>query len=261
VARWQLNDLALNNVQITTKKITTPWANATNSIYPYKAVVVNPNKLAQPISIQISLAGPTRFAVESSIRAELENYRTTYVQSNIGQYFYETKTFGWIVPQSFVVEDSDPGGSLHCRLNGFIDEKTIHSGNFTNGWAITPANSFTLVTDSRFGRYCIQTVIATQIKYTPPIALNLSDVKRIGVWISCDTPSSARTTATFSISDGTHTYAWNLSYAANTWTYQDFDITDSSGSSINLTAVTYVALNFAPYDASNHVRIGWIFID
>lgn len=141
ISRWCINDLELSNAIVTSRKIGTPWAQTVHDIHSQKSIVSNPNKLAQPITLDVSLRRSTRYDMETSIRAELEASPTIYIEST-QDYVYEDKKYCWIVPLGMNVTDRGGTGPLKCVISGLIDERTIHSCDFNTNW--TPQGSVAL---------------------------------------------------------------------------------------------------------------------
>ena len=257
-ARWQLNDVRLPDTNVTARKISIPWSNQSFNVYGQKAVVNNIGRLVQPITVALNLSGSTRYDTESNIRNELENSKCVYLKARGGDYIYETYNAALIDPQSFAVEDSGP--LLKCRLNGFIDEQTIATGNCVEGWTASVGTP-TLLSDSRFGTKCVRANIGN-MTYIPIKAFDTTKIDDICLWIKCDTASSALTTCQLFAYSGSDYYGWNLSFEAGEWTYIECDLYNpeiASGQTLyNIDRIKYV---IAPTDPTKYVYVSWIFVD
>jgi hypothetical protein len=258
---WQLNDLELPNTYITTRKITSPWASQTLNVYAQKAVVINPNQLAQPVTIGISIVGANRFAIESSIRAELEQCRCIQLKTVPPNYIYDDNRFVLFEPQSFVVEDSLQ--MLKCRLNGFIDERTLTTGNYIAGWSTT-AGEPSIVDGNKFGKKCFRSQINDSIGYTFPEPVDLSNATKICFWLKCDLSSNALTTSEFYIYNGINYYGWSITFPANVWTYIEVNMAQADSHSLslpNLTNITQFRFALLPNNQTKYVYLSWIFMN
>ena len=132
MTRWYINDLELTDAIVTARKINTPWAQYNHPIYGHKAVVGNPNIKAQQIVLDISLRRSGRFDMEANIRAELESSPSIYVEST-ENYIYNDNKFCWLVPTGMNVTDGGAEKPMKCVISGLVDERTIHSCDFTTG--------------------------------------------------------------------------------------------------------------------------------
>ena len=240
------------------RKVSTPWSSVTLPIYGQKAVVQNPNAGSQPIALGISLMGASRFDMESSIRAELENVRTIYLASTSNERIYEDRTWCWFVPQNFVTEDNS-SNILKCRLNGVIDERTIHSGNFTTGWT---SAGITTATGSPYGKYCLQSPINTTIVYTPPSPLDMSRFNCLNFWLKSTKLSSYLSTCSVALYSGAAYCEWQMTIPqTNKWTYFACPLAQPDAGTTNLSNITALQFNFAPAYPSEYIYCSWIMVD
>jgi hypothetical protein len=260
MARWTLNALSLEGAKITMRKVTTPWASVTLPIYAQKAVVQGSNRNPQQVSLNITLTGNNRYAMETTIRAELENARTLLIASTSNDRLYEDKTWCWFVPQNFAVEDSS-SNILKCRLSGAIDERTIHSGNFTTDWV---SAGLTTVTGSPYGKYCLQSPINSTVVYTPKTALDLSMFNALNFWLKSAKTSFFFSTINLTAYSGSAYCGWQLDIPqANVWTYFPCSLAqpDFTSGEFNISAITSLQFNFTPTYPSDYIYCSWIMVD
>ncbi len=154
---WRLNSTVLANCIVTARKINTPWAQVARGIYGKKALVSDPNNLAQPITLDISCRGSDRFTMESTIRTILEKSPIILIKST-DKYIYEDKKQCWIVPSGMNVTDGGAKKPLKITISGLIDERTIHSCDFVGDWS---GGTVTIATGTRVGRFCIKDTMST----------------------------------------------------------------------------------------------------
>jgi hypothetical protein len=255
---WQLNDVDLPDTYVTARKINSPWASSTINIYAQKAVVTNPNQLAQPITISITIVGNERYSTESSIRAELEKCRCVQLKTVPPDYIYDDVNYVLFEPQSFAVEDSNQ--ILKCRLNGFIDDRTLTTGNHLVGWS-TVAGSPSITNGSRFGKNCFKSQINDSIGYTFPAALDMARAAKICFWLKCDLASSSLTSSSFYIYSGIAYYGWEISFPANVWTYIEVDMAQPDSYSTpapDLTQISQLRFALLPNNQTKYVYLSWI---
>lgn len=260
MSKWYINDLELLNAIITSRKIGTPWAQTVHDIHNQKSLVLNPNKLAQPITLDVSLKRSTRFDMETSIRAELEQSPTIYVAST-KDYVYEDDKYCWFAPSGMNIVDRGGTAPLSCVISGLVDERTIHSCDFTTNWSGT---AITISTDTRFGSYSIKDTMSTDAdhytKYTFPATRDLSNLDDLHCWLKMSQASTWYSTCKMGISDGsTTTVADVTAFSADTWSYQTFDLENFAGDS---SVVTEFMIKTNPPSATEYdIYIAWVWVE
>lgn len=265
MSKWYLNDLELTDAIVTARKIDTPWVGTTQLIHGNKALVNNPNRLAQPITVDISLRGSTRFAMESSIRAELEACPSVYLEST-EDYIYGTDKACWFMPSGMNITDGGAKNPLKCTLAGLIDERTIHHCNSLTNWVGT---SLAASTTTRYGTNSIKdTAILYEFNlttYTPTYAIDISRANYINFWFRASKPASSFDSLWFEVLTNTNYSGWDLTLAsANTWQFQEFEIAspDHTSGAITETNITSVRLRAQPATADSYdVYLSWIFME
>lgn len=262
---WYINDLALTNTMVIARKINTPWASAIHDVYGEKAVVINPNIKAQQIVLDMSLRRSGRFGMETSIRAELEDSPSIYVEST-EEYIYKDKKFCWLVPSGMNVTDGGAEQPLKCIVSGLVDERTIHSCDFLTNWTGT---SLTSNTDTRFGANSIKDTASTNVDhfttYAPPSALDLSNASQLCYWVKSSQASTWFDTFRMEILTDSDFSAWNATtFSADTWSYQTCDLTlpDATSGTIATNNITSVRLRTNPPSATLYdVYLAWIWVE
>jgi len=258
MTKWYINDLELENAIVTARKIDSPWAQSIYDIHSRKAVLFNPNRTAQQFTLDISLRRATRFDMETSIRAELEESPTIYVETT-GNYVYENKQECWFVPSGMNVIDKGAERPLSCIISGLIDERTIHSCEFTTGWTGT---SITTDSSTRFGSNSIKDTMSTNVdhytKFTLPSARDVSKADRLHCWIKASQASTWFDTFQIGMSDGSTTILADVStITADTWSYESVNIEDYSGGNIT----EFIVKTNPPSATSYDVYIAWVWIE
>ena len=256
-----MNGTELANAAVTARKINSPWFGKSDGIYGEKAVVYNPNRGAQPVTLSMTLKGAGRFDMVTSIRAELENSRTVFVEST-ENYIYEDNKFAWIVPSGFNVKDD--GQMLKCTLSGLLDERTIHSCDFISAnsthWT---GNAPVVSTDTRFGKYSIKNTESTDdnqyFTLTPPGALDLSEASHLRFWIKSNKASTWFNTLALQILTDSSYDGYDLtSFAANTWDCQGISLAFSSATVTNVTSIRI--LTNPPGASSYDIYLAWVWV-
>ena len=261
MTKWFINDTELANAAVTARKINSPWFNKSDGIYGEKAVVYNPNRGAQPVTLSMNLKGAGRFDMVTSIRAELENSRTVFVEST-ENYIYEDNKFAWIAPSGFNVKDD--GQMLKCTLSGLLDERTIHNCDFVSAdsthWT---GNSPAVNTSTRFGHYSIKDTESTDsthyLTITPPSTLDLSDAAYLNFWIKSNKASTWFDTLNIQLlTNSAHDDYTLTAFNADTWSYQNHALSFTSATSNNITTIR-LATN-PPSATSYDIYIAWIWV-
>jgi len=266
MGKWYINEVELENVVVTARKINTPWAQTARDIFGKNAIVVTPNRMAQPITLDISLRRSTRYSMESGIRAELETSPTVYLEAT-DNYIYEDKEWCWFIPTGMNVTDKGATQPLRCVISGLLDERTIHSCEFLTGWsgtslAVAPAPASV---EPRFGAAAIKSTMGSSnidyyIKYDFPAARDLSNLDMMHCWLLSSEASTWFDTCQFGLSDGsTTTLADVEAFATDTWSYQSLAMRNFAG---NSSAVTEFIVKSNPPSVSPYsIYIAWVWVE
>jgi len=249
---WTLNDYTIDGI-VTARKIAIPWFQTTENIHSHKAVINNTVRDVKPFRVSIKLRGSGRFTTEANIRDELKSKSVLIESSN--KNIYKNKKSCWVVPTGFNVKESER--TLECELAGFVDERTIHSCDFTTNWT---GNSISANTSTKFGIASIKDAsisAANTTKFTPTAALDLSS----HAWISLWHKESKSITAELRLFTNSDYYSWALT-SSTSWSHETFDLTNPTATSGtpslgNITAAGVYSSSTSSWD----VYIGWVYAE
>jgi len=247
---WTINDYEIPGF-VEKRDIATPWFQNHQTIYGRKAVLKNTTRDAKPFRMSIKLRGAGRYTAEAAIRDELKSDAVLIEASN--KNIYKNKKTCWVTPTGFNVKDRDR--TLTCDIAGLVDERTIHSCDFTTDWT---GNSLSVVTGTRFGEGAIKDSSissANNTIYTPTEAINLSTHAYISLWHK----ESKSITAFLRLFTNSDYYQWTLT-ADTSWTHETFALasptaTSGSPSLSNITSVRIYTSDTGSWD----IYLGWVY--
>jgi len=265
MAKWYINDVGIENAVVTSRQVSTPWAQSSGYSYGYEATIKTIRQQAQPIVLNISLRGTDRFASASSIRAELDGSPTVYVYSSENN-VYEDRKYCWLMPTGFNVIDQGVSHPLKCALSGMVDKRTLHNCDFITNWA---GNSPAANSSTKFGQYSIKDTWSTDATHdtihTPVSAMDISNCEHVCLWVKLSQAASWFGTLQLLLKTNSDYYAWNIdTVTANTWTYKTYELVKPSSSSgtPSLSNITAFGLRTNPPSATSYdIYLAWLWVE
>jgi len=268
MVKWYLNNIEIMNALITTRKIDHPWATIINEIPSRKAVVRTQSQNPPQLTVDMSLRRAGRFDMESSIRAELESTPSILVKSN-HDFVCDNKKTAWIIPSGFSVTDDERDAlMLKCVISALIDQRTIHSCDFTDNWTGTSLIADT--TDTKYGKASVKVTESGDtdhlLTYTPDEAIDVEGAEYICMWIKASKSFDWFDPLRIEFCTNANYDGWNLatSFPADTWTFENCDMSlpDISVGTVDYANITSVRLRTNPLNVTPYsVWLGWLFVE
>jgi len=279
MVRWYINELLLTDTLVTANQLNTQWARNLQPIYGRKATTETIKKKAKQITINIELRGDNRFDMESSIRAELENSPSIWVESD-HDYVYENTQHCWVVPTGFNVTDPGAKYPLKCIITGLVDEQTITSCQYATEWTNTDTSVYAETfkemktrnddqelweyARSKYGKNQItteQTTTPNTTTWTAPYSIDLSGASALCCWQWYFDHRDDLTTAEVGLSDSSTTMYYDVISDIEddwVWTYHQIPMVAFAG--LDTSAITGFVRR-VDYDSGPwYDGIGWVWV-